>query len=785
MKSIINYRTFIFSLFILTNAVFAQWEKVAMPGSRGGAVYSICFKDSLMFAGIKGGVYVSADDGEHWKKVNPDLPPRENSALVFSLASSGEKLIAAFNEPGVYISSDDGNNWFKANINECLRCTPYEITANEDFIIGGNISGKTYKSYDNGLTWELDTLSWATSFAIKDSLVLAQSLYPGKEGIYRSTNYGSKWTKVYSTPFMSSSNSWRTAIAFSDSLVFAGVNGYMANGYIIKSSDNGLTWNNSSYLNCTSIYSIIEIPGDTLNNFIYAGTDSGLYRSTDHGEHWFPQNNGINSSHILSLTFNNTGNILYAGTGDGIFCSSDYGESWNAVGSPSEWIFSSNGSDIFAASSNERYGIQYDRYQTTIYHSSDNGVNWDKKFSGYLHNDSKINTIEIMNNNGNIDLYAVIEGFNNNINPSLYSTIIFSDNLGTSWKKVYPDTANRFTVIKINALTIFVCELLRYNHPGHSYSAGSIFRSIDFGNSWLRVVDSTADVSAFTFYENKIYAAGSKIDASFIPPRSFETKLFNSIIVSTDNGLTWNKVKSPLDSAKVINDELTDTLSVISSSFAKDSDLLVGMRAFNFHESPISTPFANGGGLYHLWQNGEKWDIADSSFMGRSIFAFESNEKNIFMATDTGVFRSTDYGSTWDDISSGMKNIFVSSIFKSDNYLYANTINGIWKRPLSEITAIDDEKNGGKIPNKFSLSQNYPNPFNPVTYINYSIPYSSDVSLKVYNLLGEEVATLFEGYRQAGNYEVVFDGSGFPSGVYFYRMKANNFGQFKKLILLK
>jgi len=89
------------------------------------------------------------------------------------------------------------------------------------------------------------------------------------------------------------------------------------------------------------------------------------------------------------------------------------------------------------------------------------------------------------------------------------------------------------------------------------------------------------------------------------------------------------------------------------------------------------------------------------------------------------------------------------------------------------------------IPREFSLSQNCPNPFNLTTKIEYSIPRYSRVSLKVYDILGREVATLFEGIRQAGNYIVTFDGSGLSSGVYLYQMKADHFMETKKFILLK
>ncbi len=88
-------------------------------------------------------------------------------------------------------------------------------------------------------------------------------------------------------------------------------------------------------------------------------------------------------------------------------------------------------------------------------------------------------------------------------------------------------------------------------------------------------------------------------------------------------------------------------------------------------------------------------------------------------------------------------------------------------------------------PATYSLSQNYPNPFNPSTDIKYSVPQKGFVSLKVYNVLGQEVATLFEGERQAGDYAITFDASHLTSGVYFYQLKANSFSVTKKMILMK
>ncbi|MCW8812431.1 MAG: T9SS type A sorting domain-containing protein [Chlorobium sp.] len=107
-----------------------------------------------------------------------------------------------------------------------------------------------------------------------------------------------------------------------------------------------------------------------------------------------------------------------------------------------------------------------------------------------------------------------------------------------------------------------------------------------------------------------------------------------------------------------------------------------------------------------------------------------------------------------------------------------------------ELTSIKTEN---QHPSEFSLEQNYPNPFNPTTKIKFSIPsviangakQSQFVILKVYDIIGNEIATLVNEEKQAGNYEVEFNGIGLPSGIYFYQLKAGNFIETKKMILLK
>ena len=99
------------------------------------------------------------------------------------------------------------------------------------------------------------------------------------------------------------------------------------------------------------------------------------------------------------------------------------------------------------------------------------------------------------------------------------------------------------------------------------------------------------------------------------------------------------------------------------------------------------------------------------------------------------------------------------------------------------ITSVSRENN--LIPQAYSLKQNYPNPFNPTTNINFSIPQLENVSLVVYNLLGQVVSTLVNSELPAGNYTYAFDASKLPSGIYLYTLSAGNYKETQKMVLLK
>jgi hypothetical protein len=114
--------------------------------------------------------------------------------------------------------------------------------------------------------------------------------------------------------------------------------------------------------------------------------------------------------------------------------------------------------------------------------------------------------------------------------------------------------------------------------------------------------------------------------------------------------------------------------------------------------------------------------------------------------------------------------------------MYASYL-GVWKRPVSQLTGVREI--ASETPESFRLEQNYPNPFNPSTRISFQITTNSFVSLKIYDMLGCEVATLVNEEMKPGSYEMSFGARNLASGTYSYRLSAGSYTEVKRMILMK
>ena len=189
-----------------------------------------------------------------------------------------------------------------------------------------------------------------------------------------------------------------------------------------------------------------------------------------------------------------------------------------------------------------------------------------------------------------------------------------------------------------------------------------------------------------------------------------------------------------------------------------------------------SMDYENDGDLDFITVNDQLQTNGITVFLNDGTGTFTTRE-NCFFPFATGLPRSV-VASDFDQ--DGKTDIaIVSSVAQGVDSLFVLYNLG------GGTVGVDDPEIQEEIPTSFSLAQNFPNPFNPTTTIEFSLPKSEDVTLKIYNLLGEEVKTLINEYKETGNHTVQFNANNLASGIYLYRLQAGSFVETKKMILLK
>ena len=315
-------------------------------------------------------------------------------------------------------------------------------------------------------------------------------------------------------------------------------------------------------------------------------------------------------------------------------------------------------------------------------------------------------------------------------------------------------------------------------------SLNGIFRSTDEGSSWI--TDALPNNTVNVLNSNSAGQIFAGTDAG--------------IYRSTDNGGSWNQ--SGLTNEDIgrlalnSSDHLfavTATNGIFFSTNSGDfwSPVGAGISTNTITDIAITTNdyifAATDSGVFRSTDDGNSWVNVNNelwNFEYGFLLTTDSHD-NIFAGTlGDGIFKSTNNGNDWIQINDGLVNNFIFSMESSpDNYLFAGTFgNGIYLREIT--TEIFNANHTGSV-TSFFLKQNYPNPFNPSTSIQYAVSNRQFVSLKVYDVLGNEIATLVNKEKPEGIYEIEWNATGLPSAVYFYQLKTGSFVQTKKMILLR
>ncbi len=236
--------------------------------------------------------------------------------------------------------------------------------------------------------------------------------------------------------------------------------------------------------------------------------------------------------------------------------------------------------------------------------------------------------------------------------------------------------------------------------------------------------------------------------------------------------------------ANVSNWNHTDTIWVRARSSDYLWSELVGSIAFSDTVlRPVVLIAPSDNDTLQLYYPGRPVTFSWSRSVGASGIPVEYSLHLVGAGLDTTFVNLPDTSLTTDLMPVlGVSSVYGWSVSATDGYRVVASPDSFVFRTSDGITAIHDVN---QLPKVFALHQNYPNPFNPTTTIGYDIPKRSMVTLVVYDILGRQVETLVYEEKQPGHYQVGFDASRLPSGVYFYRLQAGNFSETKKLAFVK
>lgn len=356
------------------------------------------------------------------------------------------------------------------------------------------------------------------------------------------------------------------------------------------------------------------------------------------------------------------------------------------------------------------------------------------------------------------------------------NVVLKTTDSGDNWTQIQL-SGNNNSVFFTNNYIGWVCN-----------SDGKILKTTDGGNNWvINYSLENLELTSISFLDENIgIAAGYN----------------RTILVTSDGGENWDErlshsydhlLKTYIYSADLMFVIGGNGLVYKSTDSGENWDSLnVGMPNALYGISFISpsTGFVFGccGAYFKTTDSGDTWENHDYITTGDILYSSDFVDVNNGWAVgELGwLLKTTDAGDTWFENGPETNEEFRSIFFVNGNVGYVVGSNGTILKTLngggSSTNISEDEKSN---PVTFYLSQNYPNPFNPQTVIGFKLPVSGNVLLKVYNLLGKEVATLVNEYKPAGSYEINFDASTLSSGIYFYKLVTGSFSETKKMILLR
>ncbi len=734
------------------------------------AVSSNGISGTNLFAGNAGdGVFLSTNNGANWTEVG--LENEWVASLVISPnGAGGTNLFAGTNSgSGIYLSTNNGTSWTAVNSSLPTNISVTSLAVSDTNLFAGTLGSGVFLSNDNGVSWTAVNLG-LTGTQLTSLAVSGTNLFAGTYmcGVFVSTNNGTSW--IPSDPMYY----FVESLAASGANLFAGMWG----GGVFLSTNNGTSWTPANfglprYVTSLGVSGTNLFAGDAGAN----ANSAGVFLSTNNGTSWAEFSSGLPAGvQVMSLVFSGTN--LIAGTSDGVFRSTNE-TSWTAVNSGLTntpiYSLAVNGSSLFAGTN------------IGVFLSTDNGTSW-----------REVNTISGL----------ALAVFGTNLFVGGFNGIFLSTNNGTSWTNISSGLSTNFEVtsLAISNSNIFVesrngCV---WKRPLSEVIAniwqadltvkdnGNISQSLSFGQSPIASDSIDAQLG-----EAPLPPTAFGFDARFHLPTGDESwKDYRSSNLDTvewlikfqpGNGgypitFTWDTTNLPQGSF-FLKDIITGTIVNVNMKTSNSYTLTnTGINTLKivYADTKQVVPVELTSFTASLSENNVNISWKTATEKNNTGFEIQrSNDGNGYYkigfvegngtTTEIHKYNFKDINPPSGKLYYRLKQIDFSGIIYYSNVVEVNQL----------------------VPSVFSLSQNYPNPFNPTTTIKYGLPSISNLRIKIYNSLGQEIETLVDETQSAGYHEITWNASGNASGVYLYTIDAvsadgkGNFHSAKKLVLLK
>jgi photosystem II stability/assembly factor-like uncharacterized protein len=331
--------------------------------------------------------------------------------------------------------------------------------------------------------------------------------------------------------------------------------------------------------------------------------------------------------------------------------------------------------------------------------------------------------------------------------------IIITTNAGSSWNPVVSGVTDN----------LYAISFFNYSNGVCSGSSGTLLYTTSGGLNWVVAVNGFLS----SYYAIHMPSAANAIAGGV-------NTIFQPLIArTTDGGANWNYSSFYLNS----NEGNIRGIYFVDPS--------TGFAVSNVWNGQGAISYTSNGGI--------NWATQLFTHALNSI-TFPGSITGYTVGSNGYILKTTDAGTSWVPQASGVTSVLRSVAFTDSLLGFAAGDGGvIIKTTNGGITSVTEVSN--HIPGDYQLSQNYPNPFNPVTKIKFQIPLSRGVSalggrgvlssLVIFDVMGREVSTLVNQHLNPGTYEVNWDASNYPSGVYVYKLTSGDFTDSKRMILIK